>query len=68
MESTFNARDRQIHARKRRILAQAFTEAALSSFEEYIQTYARAMFYAASGEDTFRSEAQCWTADIGKWG
>lgn len=67
MESTFNSRDRQLHARKRRILAPGFTESALSSMEDHIQKHIRGMFTAASGEQNFRSEAQCWSADMGKW-
>lgn len=34
--NTFNCRDRVLHARKRRLLAPAFTEAALASMEEYV--------------------------------
>jgi cytochrome P450 len=68
IESTFNARDRQLHAKKRRILAPAFTEPALATMEDYMQFHIGRMFHAASGEETFQSEAQCWTADMGKWG
>ena len=35
IESTSNARDRKLHAWKRRILAPAFTDAALASMEQY---------------------------------
>lgn len=68
VESTFNARDRALHARKRRILAPAFTDASLSSMEEYILTHIRKFFESASGQQSFRCQADCWTADIGKWG
>ncbi|OAP54848.1 hypothetical protein AYL99_11296 [Fonsecaea erecta] len=67
IESTFNARDRQLHARKRRVLAPAFTDPALATMEDYMQFHIRRMFHAASGEETFQSEAQCWTADMGRW-
>ncbi|KAJ9611126.1 hypothetical protein H2200_004309 [Cladophialophora chaetospira] len=65
--SSFNVRDRTLHARKRRILGQAFTESALSGMEEYILPHIRKFFEAASGELTFPSLRQCWTADLGKW-
>jgi cytochrome P450 len=68
IESTFNARDRQLHAKKRRVLAPAFTEPALATMEDYIQIHIGRMFHAASGEEDFQSEAQCWTADMSKWG
>jgi hypothetical protein len=48
-------------------MGQAFTESALSGMEEYILPHIRNFFEAASGEQTFPSMRQCWTADLGKW-
>jgi cytochrome P450 len=67
-ESSFNARDRQLHARKRRILAPAFTDHALASMEEYIIPHIQAFFKFAFRENAVQSAKECWTVDMGQWG
>ncbi|KAH0843876.1 isotrichodermin C-15 hydroxylase [Fonsecaea pedrosoi] len=67
-QNMFSSRDREIHARKRRILAPAFTEANLSSMEQYMLPHIDEFFRAASGEEHCSALRQCWTADLGKWG
>ncbi|OQU97967.1 hypothetical protein CLAIMM_03817 [Cladophialophora immunda] len=67
-QNMFSARDREIHARKRRILAPAFTEASLSSMERYILPHIDEFFHAASGEERCSALRKCWTADLGRWG
>ncbi|OAP56057.1 hypothetical protein AYL99_09236 [Fonsecaea erecta] len=67
-QNIFSARDREIHARKRRILAPAFTEANLSSMERYILPHIDEFFHAASGEERCSALRNCWAADLGKWG
>ncbi|KAH8812524.1 cytochrome P450 [Xylogone sp. PMI_703] len=73
VESTFNARDRQLHARKRRILAPAFTEASLASMEKYIIPHIEDFFASAARESNALNSgsdqaSHSWTADLGKWG
>jgi cytochrome P450 len=67
LASIFNARDRQLHARKKRILAPAFTEVALSSMEEYILPHIRAFFETASEENSSGAEGHVWVVDVAKW-
>jgi cytochrome P450 len=63
----FNCRDRQLHARKRRILAPAFTEASLKSMEERIVMHIDRFFQAASSEPLYRDAGKCWTANVATW-
>ncbi|KAF2095118.1 benzoate 4-monooxygenase cytochrome-like protein P450 [Rhizodiscina lignyota] len=67
LENMFNARDRDLHARKRRILAPAFTEASLRSMEQYILPHIDEALEVASGQQIYQGAGECWTTDLAKW-
>lgn len=60
--STFSSTDRQIHARKRRILAPAFTEPSLRNMEEYILPHIRFFLESIGPKDDKPS-----IINIGDW-
>lgn len=54
MANTHNTRDKQVHARKRRVLSQAFSDSAMKSMERYIlgnvRTFCEQIGLAGQGE------------------
>ncbi|KAL7270771.1 hypothetical protein RUND412_006509 [Rhizina undulata] len=65
--------DKQVHARKRRVLAHAFTDAALRSMEQYvIPTIDTLCNIIAAGEQSIDFEGRAkgkgkWRGDMSKW-
>ncbi len=53
--NTHNARDKDVHARKRRVLSQGFSDSVMKEMEHYIlantRTFCREVSRDASGED-----------------
>jgi cytochrome P450 len=56
--NTFNCRDRGLHARKRRLLAPAFTDAALASMEEYMLKHINLLMSSMSVGSASRLEKE----------
>ncbi|KAL7271917.1 hypothetical protein RUND412_005300 [Rhizina undulata] len=71
--STFSTIDKEIHARKRRVLAHAFTDTALKSMEQYVlPTIERFCSIIAAGEQSIDFEGGGkgggkWRGDMSKW-
>lgn len=60
--NTHNCRDRQLHARKRRVMAHAFSDAAIKEMERYILANVRTFCDAVgAGAGSRGPEAKGWT-------
>lgn len=60
--NTHNVRDKDVHARKRRVLSQAFSDSAIRGVERYILANVRTFCDAVGGGRTTNDEKNGWTA------
>ena len=64
--TTHNVRDKDAHARKRRVLSQAFSEAAIREMERYVlgnvRTFCDALADLGDGRGAGDEKASGWTA------
>lgn len=60
--NTHNTRDKALHARKRRVLSQAFSDAAIKQMERYVLANVRAFCQQIGAGAEAAAERKGWTA------